>query len=103
MVEFFFHGGYAGHVALNIKNKEVERLVEEVVAITGESRTEAVRRALQERRTSLAFRRSGEDRGARLRRFLEMEVDPLLPAGERGRRLSRDEEDAILGYGPEGV
>jgi hypothetical protein len=28
---------------------------------------------------------------------------PLAPASERGRRLTRDEEDEILGYGPEGV
>ena len=37
-----------------------------------------------------------------LRRFLEREVWPLVPADERGRRLTQDEEDAILGYGPEG-
>ncbi len=88
---------------LNIKNAAVEQLVDEVVAITGETRTEAVRRALQARRDLLAFRRADDDREARLRRFLSSEVDLLLPPGERGRRLTREEEDAILGYGPEGV
>jgi antitoxin VapB len=88
---------------LNIKNSEVERLIEEIAQITGESKTEAVRRALQERRERLAFRVDGESRQARLVRFLEQEVWPLVPREELGRRLSREEEDAILGYGPEGV
>jgi prevent-host-death family protein len=45
----------------------------------------------------------GIDRATRVRRFLEQEVWPLVPEVERGRRLSRKEEDAILGYGSEGV
>ncbi len=40
---------------------------------------------------------------ARLVRFLEQEVWPLVPAAERGRTVSRDEEDATLGYGPDGA
>ena len=55
-------------MALNIKNADVERLATEVARLTGESKTEAIRRALEER-----------------------------------RRLSRAEEDEILGYGPGGV
>ncbi len=42
-------------------------------------------------------------RGARLNRFLEQEVWPTIPEDQRGRALTRAEEDAILGYGPEGV
>lgn len=34
---------------LNIKNAEVERLVAEVADLTGESKTEAVRRAMTDR------------------------------------------------------
>ena len=90
-------------MALNIKNSEVERLVEEVARIAGESKTEAVRRALEERRARLAFRIADGDRAGRLRRFLETEVWPKIPDEERGRRLSRDEEDELLGYGPSGV
>jgi len=37
-------------VALNIKNDEVERLAADVARLTGESKTEAIRRALEERR-----------------------------------------------------
>ncbi len=44
-----------------------------------------------------------ESRRAAALRFLEHEVWPLVPADQLGRRLTRAEEDAILGYGPEGV
>jgi antitoxin VapB len=92
-----------GKMALNIKNPEVERLAEDVVALTGETKTEAVRRALEERYARLAYRADAEDRAKRLCRFLEHEVWPRVPETERGRRLSRVAEDALLGYGPEGV
>jgi antitoxin VapB len=90
-------------VALNIKNAEVERLVEEVARLTGESKTEAVRRALSERKQRLAHRVDPEDRESRVRRFLEREVWPLVPADQIGRRLTAEEEDAILGFGPDGA
>ncbi len=90
-------------MALNIKNVDVERLVQEISDLTGESKTEAVRRALMDRRERLAYRFGSESRAARLARFLEAEVWPVVPEGERGRRLSRVAEDALLGYGPEGV
>lgn len=88
---------------LNIKNLEVERLVSEIATLTGESKTEAVRRALKERRARLAFSEAGDNRAARLRRFLEQEAWPAMPEGELGRRLSRDEEEEILGFGADGV
>lgn len=91
------------NMPLNLKNAEVERLVAEVAARTGESKTEAVRRALLERRERLAVQTASQDRGARLRRFLEQEVWPTIPPQERGRRMSREEESEILGFGPEGV
>jgi antitoxin VapB len=90
-------------VALNIKNDEVERLAAEVARITGESKTEAIRRALAERRQRLAYRVNPADRQTRALRFLEQEVWPRIPEDQLGRRLSRDEEDEILGYGPEGA
>jgi antitoxin VapB len=90
-------------MALNIKNAEVEQLVAEVAHITGESKTEAVRRALIERRQRLAYRLEGRHPEARARRFLETEVWPSIPSAELGRRLSETEEDAVLGYGPAGV
>lgn len=90
-------------MALNIKNEEVERLATEVARITGESKTEAVRRALAERRQRLAYRVSPADRQTRAVRFLENEVWPRISEEQLGRRLSRAEEDEILGFGPEGT
>lgn len=43
------------------------------------------------------------DRGARILRFLEREVWPAIPPDELGKTLTREEREAILGYGPEGV
>jgi antitoxin VapB len=90
-------------VALNIKNDEVERLAAEVARIAGETKTEAIRRALIERRQRLAYRISPGDREAVALRFLEREVWPRIPVDQLGRRLTRSEEDEILGYGAEGV
>lgn len=90
-------------MALNIKNTEVERLAKEIADLTGESKTQAIRLALLERRRRIGYRFAAPDRASRARRFLEAEVWPKLPAAQRGRRLTRDEEDAVLGYGPEGV
>ena len=87
---------------MNIKNVEVERLAAEVARLTGESKTEAIRRALDERRRRLKGR-SSEQRRARVLAFLEKRVWPTLPEGERGRRLTRAEEDEILGFGADGV
>ena len=89
-------------MALNLKNEEVERLAAEVARMTGESKTEAIRRALQERRERLKGR-SLEQRRARVLRRLEKEIGPTLSAGERGRRPTQAEEDEILGFGPDGV
>lgn len=90
-------------MAMNIKNLEVERLAAEVARLTGESKTEAVRRALIERHQRLTYRVVTVDRETRVRRFLARDVWPHVPADERGRRLTEAEEDAILGYGADGT
>jgi len=90
-------------MALNIKNEEAERLATEVARMTGESKTEAIRRALAERRQRLSYRVSPGDREARALRFLEREVWPRIPEDQIGRRLTCEEEDEILGYGSSGT
>ncbi len=89
-------------MALNIKNAEVERLVTEVSGLTGESKTEAIRIALVERRERLALA-GGGDRTDELMRWLREDVWPQIPSDQRGRRLTAEEESDILGYGPDGV
>lgn len=88
---------------LSIKNPEVERLVDEVVTMTGESKTEAVRRALKERRDRLTLLESAENRGARVRRVLAREIWPAIPAEVLGTRIPRDDEERILGYDDDGI
>lgn len=43
------------------------------------------------------------ERAARLRRVLEREIWPTVPAEVTGTRLSKAEEEAILGYGESGA
>lgn len=84
---------------LNIKNPEVLRLVEEVAHLTGESKTEAIRSALAERK-----RRLGGDTRSRRDRLDEwlMEFHKTLPPGILGRPISKAEREEILGIGPHG-
>ena len=89
-------------MALNIKNAAVERLADEVARLTGETKTEAIRKALDERRRRLKGP-SAAERRRRVVRLLEREVWPTIPTKLLGRRPTGAEEDAILGYGPEGV
>jgi antitoxin VapB len=90
-------------MALSIKSAEVEKLAASLAAMTGESKTEAIRRALIERRERLSLQQVRRERGSDFLRYLEEEVWPKAQADQLGRRLSREEEDEILGYGPEGV
>jgi antitoxin VapB len=103
MVDAVYQGAYNNGMALNIKNREVERLAAEIAKLTGENKTEAIRRALEERRERLAFRVVRKDRRTDLLRLLERAVWPTVPRRLLGRRMSRKEEDAILGYGSRGV
>lgn len=89
-------------MALNIKHPRVERLTAELSRMTGETKTETIRRALEERRARLKGP-SRAQRRARVLALLEQRIWTEIPAAQRGRRLSHAEEDAILGYGPEGV
>ncbi len=89
-------------MALNIKDAETVRLAAEVAALTGESKTRAVRTALEERKARLRAIETPEDRKRRLRRFLEEEVWPQIPPDVRGVPISKAEREEILGIGPEG-
>lgn len=56
-------------MALNIKNRETEELAEAVARLTGETKTEAVKRALRDR--------LGQLRGERPQRRLADELDEI--------------------------
>ncbi|MBS1882767.1 MAG: type II toxin-antitoxin system VapB family antitoxin [Actinobacteria bacterium] len=105
-------------MALNIKDKETEALVNEIASLTGETPTEAVRQAAKERlerlerpglaklarrkpgrRSTIDPRRDAES----FRRWLETEIRPLIPEGQRGKKITKAEREELLGYGPGGV
>lgn len=88
---------------INIKNPAVEKLLDEVVELTGETKTEAVRKALEERRQKLVMRYPQRNEEERLFNFLREEVWPYIPEDVLGKSLTKEEEEAILGYGDEGV
>jgi antitoxin VapB len=92
-------------MALNIKDKETEELAAEIASLTGESKTGAVRQALRERHERLAAQTGGGQRDPKsLRRFLETEIWPLIPAEDRGKPpMTKAEREELLGIGPEGV
>jgi antitoxin VapB len=90
-------------MALTIKDAETERLAAEVAAMTGESKTRAVKIALQERKERLAVRAAHRDRARKFMKFLEEEIWPYVPRSVLGKRISRRERERILGYGPDGV
>lgn len=90
-------------MALNIKDSETIRLADELAALTGETKTRAVRTALEERKQRLARGLSPNKRTRRLADLLEGEIWPQVPPEVLGKPISREQREAILGYGPEGV
>lgn len=90
-------------MALNIKNAEVEKLASEVAELAHETKTEAIRRALEDRKFRLRLHVVEENRADRAFSFLRTEIWPYLPPGVRGKTLTKEEEAEILGYSSDGV
>jgi len=83
------------HMALNIRHHEVEELAEALARLTGETKTEAVRRAIRDRLERL--------RRERARRRLADELDAIaLECSSLPVRDARSAEE-ILGYDERGV
>lgn len=90
-------------MALNIKNPEVERLATEVAGLAKESKTEAIRQALSERKARLELSQCAGNKRARLGRLLENQIWPKVPKDQLGKAISKREREKILGYGRGGV
>jgi antitoxin VapB len=89
-------------MALNIKNREVERLATEVAQLARETKTEAIRRALEERKLRLKFGPSPEEKMRRVTEYLQREVWPHILPEFRGKTITKEEQEEILGIGPNG-
>ncbi|HTR66101.1 MAG TPA: type II toxin-antitoxin system VapB family antitoxin [Terriglobales bacterium] len=80
---------------LSIKNGETERLARRVAAETGESLTEAIQKALEERLQRLKSRRRG--------RTLNDQVEDILRRVDSLPEVDSRSGDEILGYDEHGT
>ena len=71
--------------------------------MTGESKTAAILRSLEERRERIGMGPSGKRRVAQVLDFLEREIWPNIPRELLGRRVAKSERERILGYEKGGV
>lgn len=90
-------------MAMNIKDADAERLAAELAELTGESKTAAVREALRERLERLPKAATTEGAGEEFVEFLRQEIWPRVSPENRGRHVTKEEREEILGYGPGGV
>jgi antitoxin VapB len=82
-------------MALNIKNEETECLARELARQTGESITEAIRVALEDRLQRVKKRRAAKG--------LKEDVRDILARVDALPTVDTRSEDEILGYGQHGV
>jgi antitoxin VapB len=82
-------------MAISIKSVEAERLAREVAAKTGESLTDAIRNALQERLDRL--------REERRSRIVTTQLEDILRRVDRLPILDSRDPDEILGYDEHGL
>ncbi len=82
-------------MAINIRHPEVEELAETLARLTGETKTEAVRRALQDRLARL--------RRERTHRPLADELDAIARECAALPVRDRRPADEILGYDEHGM
>jgi antitoxin VapB len=82
-------------MALNIRNEEAERLASRLAKLTGETKTEAVTRALRDRLSRITRDRQG--------RRLADELDQIALHCARRRVRDARTADEILGYDEGGV
>ena len=82
-------------MALNIRNREAERLATELARRTGESKTEAVTKAMRDRLTRIERDRSG--------RRLADELDEIAVHCASLPVLDDRTPDEILGYDDDGL
>ena len=90
-------------MALNIKNPEVEKLAADVAGLAKETKTQAIRVALLERKARLQMRLTSSSRRERLDDLLRNRIWPQVPKQVLGRKISKTQKERISGYGPQGV
>lgn len=82
-------------MALNIRNRRTEELADALARLTGETKTEAVTRALHDRLERIRRERSG--------RSLACELDDIARHCASLPILDERDDDDILGYDARGL
>lgn len=80
---------------LSIKNDATEQLARQVASVTGESITEAIHKALEERWQQLRSKRRSQ--------ILNSQLEDLLRRVDALPTLDSRPEDEILGYDDRGI
>lgn len=75
----------------------------EIAALTGESTEIVILHALQESLRRLTAPTSSSERARRILTILETSLWQNTSESRLGQSITREREDEILGYGPEGV
>lgn len=81
-------------MAINIKDAETDRLARELAELTGQPITVAVRQAIEDR---LALLRRQHAAGP------PDDLGEIISRGRQRKLLDGRDEEAILGYGPDGL
>ncbi len=87
-------------MAIHVKNPGVIRLATRLAALMGESTTEAIRTALEEKMDRLNGTSAQASRRAELVRVLGCKAPPMIRAGRRKTSLTKEEVQELLAYGP---
>jgi antitoxin VapB len=82
-------------MALNLRNPQVDRLVDELARLTGESKTEAVLNSVRDRLERVRRERRG--------RALADELDDIARRCAALPTVDGRSDDEILGYGDDGL
>jgi antitoxin VapB len=90
-------------MALNIKDLATERLAATLAELTSDTKTGAIRSALEEQLRRLNEKAARRARGERVRRFFVDEAWPQIPADVLGTTITKAQREEILGFGAEGV
>lgn len=79
---------------MNIKDPETDRLARELAALTGQSITDALREAIEERIAATRNRRAA---------LGSTDLGAIITRGRARATLDTRSEDEILGYGEDGL
>ena len=79
---------------VNLKSDRVASLLEQLTQQTGETKVDAVSRALEERLQEL----KAKDRSERTLTWLETVVWPNFTEAQRGHALTKEEQEELLGF-----